>query len=129
MPTSKAKTVGLISKLCLAVGVKVMLTVNLDISYGLVNGARGAVVEIVRASGIVSVVFVNFSNSRVGATATQRSHYNQRYPYPSADMKQHFVSEGKKHLRYQEHNSHWNNQQYPYPSADMKQHFISEQNI
>ena len=39
MHKNKADTGGLVSKLHLAVGAKVMLTVNIDVSDGLVNGA------------------------------------------------------------------------------------------
>ena len=47
MPDNKAKTGGLVSELCLAVGGKVMLTVKVDVSDGLVNGARGTVKAII----------------------------------------------------------------------------------
>ena len=42
-PESKAKTGGLVGELYFAVGSKVMLTVNIDVSDGLVNRARGTV--------------------------------------------------------------------------------------
>ena len=66
MPTIKANTGGLISDLCLAVGAKVLLTVNVNVSGGLANRARVTVADIVRTSGKVSVVIVNLDNSRVG---------------------------------------------------------------
>ena len=47
MPDSKAKTGGLVSELHLAIAAKVMLTVIVDVSDGLVNGARGTVQAII----------------------------------------------------------------------------------
>ena len=64
----------------LAVGAKVILTVNVDVSDDLVNGARGTVADIVRTSGKVIVVLVNFNNSWVGVAAIQKSHYRQQHP-------------------------------------------------
>ena len=74
MPTSKANTGSLVSGLHLAVGAKVMLTVNVDVSDGLVNGARGTVEAIIRTANEVSLLLVKFDHSRVGATAIAKSH-------------------------------------------------------
>ena len=54
MPDNKAKTGGLVSELHLAVGAKVMLTVNVDVSDGLVNGARGTVQAIIKTGSEVT---------------------------------------------------------------------------
>ena len=80
MPTSKANIGGLVSELHLAVGAKVMLTVNVDVSDGLVNGARGTVEAIIRTANEVSLVLFKFNHSRVGATAIAKSHYRDQYP-------------------------------------------------
>ena len=53
MPQDKAKTGGLVSELHLAVGAKVF-TVNVDISDGLVNGARGTVQAIIKTGSEVT---------------------------------------------------------------------------
>ena len=58
-----------------------MLTVNVDVSDGLFNVARGTVADIVRTSGKVSFVLINFHNSRVGIAAIQKSHYRQQHPH------------------------------------------------
>ena len=81
MPTSKAKTGGLVGELTLAVGAEVMLTINIDVNDGLVNGARGKVAQIIASGDKVNVVLVNFKNPRVGNTARLRGHYRQEQPH------------------------------------------------
>ena len=60
MPKSRANTGGLVSELHLAVEAKVMLTVNVDVSDGLVNGARGTVKAITKTGSEVTLVLVKF---------------------------------------------------------------------
>ena len=55
MPTSKAHTWGLDGELHLAIGAKVMLTVNFDLRDGLVNGARDTVEAIIYTTAINKV--------------------------------------------------------------------------
>ena len=80
MPTSKSNTGGLVEKLHLAVGAKVMLTVNVDVSDGLANGARGTVKAIIQTANEVSLVLIKFDHPRVGVTAASQSHYHDHYP-------------------------------------------------
>ena len=64
----------------LAVGARVMLTTNVDVSDGL-DGARGQVVHVVtNSNNDVTTVLVKFDNSLVGSKAAQQSIYRNTYP-------------------------------------------------
>ena len=63
MPKSRANTGGLVSELHLAVEAKVMLTVNVDVSDGLVNGARGTVRAIIKTGRSFSEVSRSISDA------------------------------------------------------------------
>ena len=80
MPKNKAHTGGLVSELHLAVGAKVMLTVNVDVSDGLVNEARGAVEAIIKTGKKVTVLLVKFEHKHAGLKAISHSHYQEQHP-------------------------------------------------
>ena len=63
MPENKARTGGLVSELHLAIGAKVMLTVNVDVPDGLVNGARATVQAIIKTGSEVTFVVIKFDHS------------------------------------------------------------------
>ena len=56
-----------------------MLTANVDVSDGLVNGARGEVVYVTISNNEVTCVLVKFDNDRVGLKCIQSSQYRGRF--------------------------------------------------
>ncbi len=57
-----------------------MLTANVDVSDGLVNGDRGEVVHFIRKpNGGVITILLKFDNSSVGQVAIQSSKYRTSY--------------------------------------------------
>jgi len=76
-----------------------MLTTNVDVSDGLVNGARGEVVHVVtNNSSQVTSLLVRFDNNRVGYKAIQTSQYRSRFPHavPLSKYEVVFFAKGKR---------------------------------
>ena len=81
LSTKRTETGGLHGVLRIACAARIMLTTNVDVSDGLVNGARGEIVNIVtNSSNEVIHVLVKFDNEQNGMLARQSSQYRARYP-------------------------------------------------
>ena len=76
----RAETGGLHGTLKLAIGTRVMLTANVDVADGLVNGARGEVVHVTNHNNNVTSLLVKFDNNRVGLKSIQTSPQRARFP-------------------------------------------------
>ena len=85
-----------------AIGAHVMLTTHVDVSDGLVSGARGEIVHTVtNNNNKVITVLVKFDNDHVGLKAIQSSPYCATYTntVPLAKDEVVLPAKGKKRLR------------------------------
>ena len=79
-PDKVSETGGLETSLKIAVGCRVMLTYNLDVTDGLANGATGTVSHIAILADTVVNILVVFDDPRIGVKAKRLSQYRQNYP-------------------------------------------------
>ena len=80
-PKTRNETGGLERELIVAVGARVMMTMNVDTADGLVNGVTGEVVAIKwNDADKVSVILVKFDNIKVGQRAIEASQWKIQYP-------------------------------------------------
>jgi hypothetical protein len=83
----------------LAVSAKVMLTYNIDVSDGLMNGSRGVIVGFKPSIQHVTHVLVRFDNERVGKKAAAKSPYKVEFP-DCVPIERMSASYGKKDMQH-----------------------------
>ena len=79
-PEKSSETGGLETQLKVAVGCRVMLTYNIDVSDGLSNGATGTVSHIILLGNTVITILVEFDDPKVGIKARRLSQYRNDHP-------------------------------------------------
>ncbi|CAJ1087262.1 hypothetical protein Bbelb_361660 [Xyrichtys novacula] len=92
-------TGGLRETVSVAVGARVMVTVNINVSDGLANGVCGTVVGIEHTGNDVHVLLVEFDSERVVRKATAGSQYRRTFPAAvpiSRQDVQFFVGRGRR---------------------------------
>ena len=84
-----------------------MLTANVDVSDGLVNGAMGTIEHVItNDKNEVTVILVHFDTANVGVKCIQTSAYKQSYPnaVPICKHEVQFLARRKKVLKLIEYN-------------------------
>ena len=79
-PEKSSETGGLETQLKVAVGCRVMLTYNIDVSDGLSNGTTGTVSHIILLGNTVITILVEFDDPKVGIKAKRLSQFRKDYP-------------------------------------------------